>query len=200
MSAAKLAIAALLLAAHGLSSTEGNAQIFDTGEGTCMKCGHSELDTQRYVNSFLNQLFYYPDPIQQAAARTAIAASLYGLTATFEMHGNLSPDPVYSSVTIAITAEVKSALPTGSYKVTVTTPGGTSIAKVYALGNNKFDVDYPYAPGARRGGGGGGGGGPGGPRGPDQSDPGGGGGGAAKCTRTRYEERGHDMTVWCSRD
>jgi hypothetical protein len=185
MSAAKLAIAALLFAAHGLSSTEGIAQIFDTGQGTCMKCGHSELDTQRYVNSFLNQLFYYPDPVQQAAARAAIAAALYGLTATFEMHGNLSPDPIYSSVTIAITAEVKSALPTGSYKVTVTTPGGTSTTKVYALGYNKFDVNYPYAEGARESVEGGGSTRSGSPT------------GSTTCTRTRREDRDNDITIRC---
>jgi len=187
MSTIKLTIVSVLLALHGLSLHDVDAQIFDTGEGTCMKCGHSELDTQRYVNSFLNQLFFYPDPLQQAAARTAIAAALYGLTATFDMHGNLSPDPHYASVTIAITAEVKSGLLTGSYKVTVTTPGGLTIQKVYAIGNNKFDVSYPYAEGARQSVSGDGltvG------SGPD------GGTSGATCTRTR-EDRGDDTTVWC---
>lgn len=204
MRALRLATVAVLLSFTVLQSPAADAQILTTGEGVCRVCGHSEIDTQRYVNSFLNQMFF-PNRFD---TRTAVAASLYLLTATYTMHGRLSPEPNLSSVTIAITAEVANALPTGRYRVTTTTAGGETSTKTYAIGSERFSVFYPYAPGALNsardqvanpGGGGSGGrsgpqtsGGPGGIRGGSR--------GPAKCSRSRREDRRNETIVWCSRD
>ena len=147
MRAARLATVATLVLAGYLCASPAHAQvIFSTGVGVCKQCGHSERDTQRYVNSFLNQLFFP----QSVVNRTAVAASLYLLTATYTVHGRLSPDPQYSSVTITITAEIKNAIPTGSYHVTVVTPGGKVVKDIYPIGSEPFSVNGRYAPGAKR--------------------------------------------------
>jgi len=209
MRALRLATVALALSVSVLHVAPANAQIVTTGTGVCHLCGHAKLDTQRYVNSFLNQLFF-PN---SAPRRASVAASLYLFTATYTMYGKLSPDPQYNSVTIAITAEIKNAIPTGKYKVTVTTPDGTTTTKTYAIGAERFSVRHDYAPGAigepgtrnsRPGAKAGGGAGTG-----DRSGPpsGGGpryapgpGGRPAKCSRARLQARGNETVLWCSRD
>ena len=201
MRAQKWAAVALILAVTSIYSPNVSAQVLTTGEGVCKLCGDSELDTQRYVNSFLNQLFF-PNTLPR---RAAIAASLYMLTATYTMTGNLAPNPNLASVTIAITAELNKVIPTGRYKVTVTTPGGKTETKTYAIGNSRFSVKNGYKPGAVRdnvnpiGAGGNGHSGPPnrngqywrGSRGPQRP---------AKCSRARVEERGNETIAWCSRD
>jgi hypothetical protein len=185
-----------------------NAQVLDVGKGVCHPCGHAELDTQRYVNSFLNQMFFPNRP----ATRAAVATSLYLFTATYTMHGRVSPDPAYSSVTIAITAEVKNAIPTGKYHVTATTPSGETTSKTYAIGATRFSVRHDYAPGAVedrptiRSTGTGGKGGPGssGRSGPPSSGrpqwrPQG-SGRPAKCSRSWVTHRRNETTVYCSED
>ena len=209
MRALRLATVAIVLAMTLLQAPAANAQVLDVGTGVCRQCGHAELDTQRYVNSFLNQMFFPNRP----ATRAAVATSLYLFTATYTMYGSLSPDPNYASVTIAITAEVKNAIPTGKYHVTVTTPDGNTTTKTYAIGARPFSVRHDYAPGAieeepttSSGPGGKGGHGPGsggrsrpptggGPRsGPSGS------GRPAKCTRSRVTHRRNETTVYCSED
>jgi len=208
MRALRLATVALVLSTALLQAPAANAQIVTSGIGVCRLCGHSELDTQRYVNSFLNQLFFP----QSATRRAAIATSLYLLNATFTVYGRLSPDSQFNSVTISITAEVKNAIPTGKYRVTVTTPSGTTSTKTYAIGAERFSVRHPYVAGAlendrtnRRVPGGNGGGGPGsvgrsGP--PTGGSPGASprGGRSAKCSRSRVTHRGNETTVYCSWD
>lgn len=201
MRAQKWAAVALILAITSLYSPNASAQVFTTGKGVCRLCGDSELDTQRYVNSFLNQLFF-PNTLPR---RAAVATSLYMLTATFTMTGNLAPNPNLASVTIAITAELEKALPTGRYKLTVTTPGGNTVTQTYAIGSTRFSVKHGYKPGAKRrvvnpvGLGHGGHSGPpdrngqlqGGSRGPR---------GPARCSRARLEARGNETIAWCSID
>ena len=200
MRAQRWAAGALLIAVMSIYSPDVSAQVLTTGNGVCKPCGHSELDTQRYVNSFLNQMFF-PNSVLR---RAGIATSLYMLTATYTMTGNRSPDPGFSSVTIAITAEIEKALPTGRYRVTVTTPGGETSTKTYAIGASRFNVHQAYKPGAVRGissvvgiakparvG-------PpgrigqyiGGSHGPQ---------GRARCSRSRVEARGNETIAWCSR-
>jgi len=208
MRALRLATVALVLSTALLQAPAANAQIVTSGIGVCRLCGHSELDTQRYVNSFLNQLFFP----QSATRRAAIATSLYLLNATYTVYGRLSPDSQFNSVTISITAEVKNAIPTGKYRVTVTTPSGTTSTKTYAIGAERFSVRHPYVAGAlendrtnRRVPGGNGGGGPGsvGRSGPHTGgSPGASprGGRSAKCSRSRVTHRGNETTVYCSWD
>lgn len=212
----RLASVALALSVTALQAPEANAQIVTTGKGVCHLCGHAKLDTQRYVNSFLNQLFF-PN---SAVRRASVSASLYLFTATYTMYGRLSPDPQFNSVAIAITAEIKNAVPTGKYKVTVTTPDGTTTTKTYAIGAERFSVRHDYAPGAIEagsarqpgpGGKAGGGSGAGGHAGPGSdgrtgippsTNPGygpGRGGRPAKCSRSRREDRGNETILWCSR-
>lgn len=200
MTGLRLATIASVLLLAAMQTPIASAQvIITTGEGVCPQCGHSELDTQRYVNSFLNQLFFPPS----APRRAGIAASLYLLTATFTVHGRQSPDPQFASVTIAITAEVKNALPTGLYHVTFTTPGGDTKTKTYAIGSRRFSVRGEYAPGARRtkrlGIGN-----SGRPRPPGHSSSGPGPGPdprrPARCSRARLEARGNETIAWCSAD
>ena len=204
MRAVRLAAVAILFIAGFSYNAPVSAQVlFTTGSGVCKQCGHSELDTERYVHSFLNQLFFPNNPVR----RTAVATSLYLLTATFTMQGRLSPDPQFSSVTIAITAEVKNLLPTGSYHVTITTPGGKTETKTYAIGNKKFSLSKKYAPGAKRESTGSdvdlGGSGNSGPGGRPRSGPGSTSRPShyrpAKCSRSRMEARGNETTVYCSR-
>jgi len=205
MRAGRLATVATLVLVGYLSAPPAKAQvIFSTGVGVCKECGHSELDTQRYVNSFLNQLFFP----QSVVNRTAVAASLYLLTATYTIHGRLSPDPQFSSVTITITAEIKKALPTGSYHVTVVTPGGKSLAAVYPIGSEPFSVDGRYAPGAKRrgkrktravGSGGSGPGSHGGYPSPNSTHSGRDGSRSSNgCRRSRLEARGSETILYCS--
>ncbi len=199
MMALRLATVALFLLIVSVHTPIANAQILDTGEGRCGLCGHSERDTQRYVNSFLNQMFFP----RSGPARGFVAANLYLLSGTFTVYGNKSPDPNFDRITIAITAEVKNALPTGNYRVTATTPGGQTSTKLYAIGDTRFrvignlnfreepnfDSDTGVGSGARSGPSGGGG--PqirGGSRGP------------AKCSRRRREDRGNETIAWCSQD
>ena len=204
MRAARLATVATLVLAGYLCASPAHAQvIFSTGVGVCKQCGHSERDTQRYVNSFLNQLFFP----QSVVNRTAVAASLYLLTATYTIHGRLSPDPQYSSVTITITAEIKNAIPTGSYRVRAVTPSGKIVEDTYPIGREPFSVSDPYAPGAKRRGKktlgiGGSGTGPG-IR--DSYPPPnwtrtlrGSGGQPAGCGRARLEARGNETILYCS--
>ena len=208
MRSLRLATIATVLSMTLLQTPAANAQVLDVGDGVCPQCGHAELDTQRYVNSFLNQMFF-PN---SAARRAAVATSLYLFTATYSMHGSLSPDPNYASVTIAITAEVKNAIPTGKYHVTATTPSGDTTTKTYAIGARRFSLRHDYAPGAikdserdqrtgpgsiaRNGPGSGGRSRPptgGGPRsGPTGS------GRPAKCTRSRVSFRRNETIVYCS--
>jgi hypothetical protein len=200
MRAGRLAAVALFAIISSAHSSPAQAQvIFSTGDGVCKLCGHSELDTQRYVHSFLNQLFF-PNSVPR---RTAVAASLYLLTATYTMQGLRSPDPNFASVTISITAEVKNLLPTGNYHVTFTTPGGKTGTETYAIGKRKFSVRGKYAPGAVRdeseglvGGGSSGPGGrsrpaPGGLSPQSKHTP-------AACSRSRMEARGNETIVYCS--
>lgn len=204
MRAGRLATVAILLIATFSYASPVSAQVlFTTGVGVCLKCGHSELDTRRYVHSFLNQLFF-PNTVVR---RTSVAVSLYLFTATYTMHGRLSPDPEFSSVTIAITAEIKNMLPTGNYHVTVSTPGGKTSKATYAIGNQKFDVNEAYAPGARRltradryGSGAGGNSGPGtnGRSGPGGSSTWQRQGRPAACSRSRMEANGNETIVYCS--
>jgi hypothetical protein len=206
MRALRLATVAASLFIISIQTPTANAQIFDTGVGVCRLCGHSELDTQRYVNSFLNQMFFPRSALRSGV----IAADLYLLTATYTMYGRLSPDPSFSSVTVSITSEIKNVLPTGKYHVTVTTPGGVTSTEIYAIGRERFSVMDVYEPGARRvdedddssdvsvaSGGSGVRSGPpirvgsqirGGSRGP------------AKCTHLRREDRRNETIVWCSVD
>jgi hypothetical protein len=199
MRALRLATVALLLSVVSIHTPIANAQIFDTGEGRCVPCGHSERDTQRYVNSFLNQLFFP----RSAPARGFLAANLYLLTATFTMHGNQSPDPNFASVTIAITAEVKGALPTGNYRLTVTTPGGKTSTDTYVIGDTRFRVMGPLNPREESRSGAGFGFGSGGHSGPpirvgsqirssSRS--------RARCSRSRREDRLNETILWCSAD
>lgn len=184
--------------------SDASAQIFDNGRATCRWCGHSERDTQRYVNWFLNELFFYPGRVRQATARTAISVSLYLFTATFDIHGSLSPSRRYDTVTIAITAEVKKGIPSGRYIVTATTPGGKTSTKPYAIGNKRFSLSKAYAKGAvRNNGSGGRGGGGTGRSGPPPSDGGGSNRrprGGAKCSRSRRVDVGNETILFCSRD
>lgn len=211
MRAARLAtVAVFLLFAVAYTPAANSQVLFTTGVGVCKECGHSELDTQRYINSFLNQLFFP----ESGLSRTAIAASLYTLTATYTIYGRLSPDPNHSSVTIAITAEVKAAIPTGRYHVSVTTPAGTTQEKTYPIGSEPFSVTGEYAPGAKRKGRrgsrdkriatGGSGSGPAAQGGYSPagwiSRSGGGGRGPASCSRSRMEARGNETIVYCSVD
>lgn len=208
MRALRSASFALLVTSALLAAPVANAQILTSGVGVCRLCGHSDLDTQRYVNSFLNQLFFPNSTVRRAS----IAGSLYLFTATFTMYGRLSPDPLYASVTIAITAEVKNAVPTGKYRVTVTTPGGETTTETYAIGAERFSVWHPYAPGAieardghASGPGGKGSGGPGssGRSGPATSGSAvgpGSGNRPARCSRSRVESRRNETIVWCSVD
>lgn len=206
MRAARLAtVAAFLLVAFSYAPSVNAQVLFSTGVGVCRACGHAELDTQRYINSFLNQLFF-PNT---ALRRTSIAASLYMFTATYTMHGRLSPDPGHSSVTISITAEVRNAIPTGNYHVTATTPGGATHSKIYPIGDVRFNTKGKYAPGARRedsdkgqgrstgGGAGPGGNGRSGPPGSNGRNQGG-SGQPANCSRSRMVARGNETVVYCS--
>lgn len=210
MRALRLATIATVLLITLLQTPAANAQVLDIGKGVCPPCGHAELDTQRYVNSFLNQMFFPNRP----ATRAAVATSLYLFTATYTMEGRVSPDPAYSSVTIAITAEVKNAIPTGKYHVTVTTPSGDTTSKTYAIGSRPFSVRHAYADGAvdesktgrSAGSGSGGRNGPGssgrsGPpasKGPSSGPRG--SGRAAKCSRSRVTYRRNNTTIHCSED
>ena len=197
MRALRLATVALFITIASIHAPIANAQILDTGKGRCGLCGHSERDTQRYVNSFLNQLFFP----RSGPARIFVAANLYVLSGTFTMYGNRSPDPNFDRVTIAITAEVKNALPTGNYRLTVTTPGGKTSTKLYAIGDTPFRVTgnlgRPEEPrsGIRSGPGGSGRTGPptrvGGQIRSSSRRP-------AKCSRSRREDRGNETIVWCS--
>lgn len=217
MRALRLATVALTLSIAVLQASAVNAQIVTTGKGVCRLCGHAQLDTQRYVNSFLNQLFF-PN---SAVRRASIATSLYLFTATYTMYGRLSPDPLFNSVTVAITAEIKNAVPTGKYKITVTTPDGTTTTKTYAIGAERFSVRHDYAPGAIDAGGesqsGPGGKAGSGPGSGGRAGPGtngrwaiptsnhprygpGSGGRPAKCSRSRREDRGNETILWCSRN
>jgi hypothetical protein len=194
-----LATVALLLSVVSIHMPVANAQIFDTGEGRCGLCGHSERDTQRYVNSFLNQLFFP----RSVLARGFIATNLYLLTGTFTMHGMRSPDPNFASVTIAITAEVKNALPTGNYHVTVTTPGGKTSTKTYAIGNARFRVIGPLGSRARPSSGSGtgvGSSGLSGPPAPVVSPTQSNSRGAARCSSSRREDLSKETILWCSAD
>ena len=198
MRALRLAAIAVFLSIASFHTTTANAQIFDTGEGRCGPCGHSERDTQRYVNSFLNQLFF-PRSVPR---RGFVTANLYLLTATFTMHGGRSPDPNFASVTIAITAEVKNALPTGSYRVTVTTPGGKTSTSTYAIGDRRFRVMGPLVRRPDPSSGGGivvGSGGRSGPPTPVGGQIRPGSRGSARCSRSRREDRGNETIVWCSK-
>ena len=199
MRALRLASVALLLSVISIHAPIANAQVFDTGVGRCGPCGHSERDTQRYVNSFLNQLFFP----RSVSARGFVAANLYLLTATFTMHGNRSPNPDFASVTIAITAEVKRALPTGNYHVTVTTPGGKTSTATYVIGDTRFRVIGPLSPRAEsssRGGIGVGSNGHSGPptrvggqiRSSNRS--------RARCSRSRRQDLSKETILWCSAD
>jgi hypothetical protein len=204
MRALRLATVAASLIIISVHAPVAHAQIFNTGVGVCRSCGHSELDTQRYVNSFLNQLFFPRSTLRSSI----IAADLYLLTATYTMYGRLSPDPVFSSVTIAITAEIKNALPTGKYHVTVTTPGGVTSTRIYAIGGKRFSVAHEYEDGAKRvdeddsdSGSGGGIGGSGGRSGPPVSrgpQVGGAGRGAARCSQSRRQDLSRETILWCS--
>ncbi len=199
MRALRLATVAVSLLIVSNFTPIANAQILDTGDGLCRPCGHSEYDTQRYVNSFLNQMFFPKSALRSAT----IAASLYFFNGTYTMYGGRSQDPDFSSVTIAITAELKGALPTGNYRVVVTTPGGETTTSVYVIGNTRFRILGRFVPqdGSSRdnsfGVGSAGrsrpptGGGPqsrGGSRGP------------AKCSRSRREDRRNETITWCSQD
>lgn len=192
----RLATVAVFLAIVSVQSTTANAQILDTGEGRCGLCGHSERDTQRYVNSFLNQMFFP----RSGSVRGFVAANLYLLSGTFTMHGNQSPDPKFDRVTIAITAEVKNALPTGNYRVTVTTPGGQTSTKLYAIGDTRFvvvgNLNFAEETSSVTGAGGGRSGPPA-SRGPQVRA---GSRGPAKCSRSRREDRRNETIVWCSAD
>jgi hypothetical protein len=199
MRALRLATVAVLLSIVSLQSTTANAQIFDSGEGRCGLCGHSERDTQRYVNSFLNQMFFPRTTLN----RTFVATNLYLLTATFTMYGNRSPDPNFARVTIAITAEVKSALPTGNYRVTVTTPGGKSSTELYAIGDTRFRILGPFRFREERSSGPGSGAGSGGRSGPPTGGLGQTGGGShrsARCSRSRRQDLSMETILWCSAD
>lgn len=200
MRALRLAAVAVLLSITSILAPVANAQILDSGVGRCIMCGHSELDTQRYVNSFLNQMFFPRSLLDRAF----VVGNLYLLSATFTMHGGRSPDSDFASVSIALTAEVKNALPTGNYHVTVTTPGGKTSKGTYVIADTRFSINHPYAAGAvrrtarRAGPIGGGHSGPptsGGP-GPSQSRA----NRSAKCSRSRREDRGNETIAWCSQD
>ena len=200
MRALRLAAVAVLLSITSIHAPPANAQILDSGVGRCLMCGHSELDTQRYVNSFLNQMFFP----RTLLGRAFVAGNLYMLSATFTMHGNRSPDSDFASVSIAITAEVKNALPTGNYHVTVTTPGGKTSKATYVIGDTRFSVNHAYVPGAVRStarrtrliNGGHSGPPTGGGPGPSQSRP----RGSATCSRSCREDRNNETIAWCSRD
>jgi len=197
--ALRLATVAVFLSLVLIQPTTANAQIFDTGEGRCGLCGHSERDTQRYVNSFLNQMFF-PKSVPRSLT---IAASLYFFNGTYTMYGGRSPDPNFASVTIAITAEVKGALPTGNYRVTATTPGGKTSTKTYVIGDKPFRVIGRLAPRANSGSGNGIGLGSGGRSGPPTSvgrQPRASSRGSARCSRSRREDRGNETIARCSRD
>jgi hypothetical protein len=199
MRALRLAAVAVVLSIVSIHSTIANAQILDTGEGRCGLCGHSERDTQRYVNSFLNQMFFP----RTALGRSFVATNLYLLTATFTMYGNRSPDRNFASVTIAITAEVKNALPTGNYRVTVTTPGGKSSTKLYAIGDTPFRVIGPLGFREERSSSRSFGVGSGGRSGPPTGGSGqsrGGSQGPARCSHSRREDRAKETILWCSAD
>lgn len=191
---APVAIMALVLS---LNISTASAQIFDTGQGVCRWCGHSEKDTKRYVNWFLNELFFYPGRVQQKLARAGIATSLYLFTATFDIYGAVSPSSKYNVVTIAITAEIKKGIPTGRYMVTATTKGGKTSTKAYAIGNSKYSVGYGYARGAVQGGGSGGSVGRSGPPSGGSYIPPKRG---ARCSRSRRVDAGNETIVFCSRD
>lgn len=196
MRALRLATVAMSLIIVPLYTPIANAQILDTGSGVCRLCGHTETDTQRYVNSFLNQMFFP----RSGPTRGFIIANLYLLSGTFTMHGSRSPDPNFSSVTIAITAEVKGALPTGNYRVVVTTPGGQTSTKLYAIGNTRFvvtgnlDFEKDSKPDPRIGQGSGGESGrsSGGVQIPFRDTR------PARCSRTRRVDRGNETIVYCS--
>lgn len=201
MRASRMATVAVFLSIVLIQSTTATAQILDTGEGRCSLCGHSERDTQRYVNSFLNQMFFP----RSGSTRAFVAANLYLLSGTFTMHGARSPDANFDRVTIAITAEVKNALPTGNYRVTVTTPGGKTSTDLYAIGNTRFRVIGQLAfPEEQNSGRSSSGVGSGGRSGPPVWVRGvlvrGGSRGPAKCSRSRREDRGNETIAWCSRD
>jgi hypothetical protein len=194
MRAIRLATVAVFLAFISVQSTTVSAQILDTGEGRCGLCGHSEHDTQRYVNSFLNQMFFP----HNGSVRVFVAANLYLLSGTFTMHGNKSPDPNFDRVTIAITAEVKSALPTGNYRVTVTTPGGQTSTKLYAIGDTRFVVTGNLNFREETSSGGGAGGGRAAPPTSGGTAVRGGSRGPAKCSQSRREDRRYETILWCS--
>jgi hypothetical protein len=197
MRALRLATIALLLSVVSIHAPIANAQILDTGEARCKLCGHSERDTQRYVNSFLNELFFP----RSVPARAFVAANLYLLTATFTIHGARSPDSNFASVTIAITAEVKNALPTGNYRVTVTTPGGKTSTSTYVIGDTPFRVTGPLNP--RTGSSSGNGFGIGrrshsGPPIRDGSEIRSRSRSRTGCSRSRREDRWNETILWCS--
>ena len=205
MRALRLATVAASLLIISFQVPIASAQIFNTGVGVCRLCGHSELDTQRYVNSFLNQMFFPRSTLRSGF----IAADLYLLTATYTMYGRLSPDPDFSSVTVSITAELKNVLPTGRYQVTVTTPGGVTSTRIYAIGSERFSVVHDYETGAKRvdeeDEGGSGvkvtGGGSGARSGPPASralEIRGGSRGPAKCRQSRREDLRYETILWCS--
>ena len=199
MRALRLAAVAVVLSIVSIHSTTANAQILDTGEGRCSLCGHSERDTQRYINSFLNQLFFP----RSGLARGFVAANLYLLSGTFTIHGDRSPDPNFDRVTIAITAEVKNALPTGNYRLTVTTPGGKTSTQLYAIGDTRFRVigRLVFREDERSGRSTGvGSSGRSGPPTRVHGQVRAGSRGRAKCTRSRREDRGNETIVWCSQD
>ena len=201
MRALRLATIAASLLIVSTHAPLASAQILDTGVGRCIPCGHSERDTQRYVNSFLNQMFF-PNSVLR---RSTVVGSLYLFNGIYTMHGNRSPNEDFSSVTISVTAELKGALPTGNYRLVVTTPGGKTSTKTYAIGETRFvvrgrldgekdeDLEVDSATGT-----GAGGGGRSGPPSSGGSHILGGSRGPAKCSRSRREDRRNETITWCS--
>ncbi len=200
MRALRLATVAAVLLIASAQTPIANAQILDTGEGRCSRCGHSEQDTQRYVNSFLNQLFFPKSMLRSAS----IAASLYLFNGTYTIHGARSPDSNFDSVTIAITAELKGALPTGNYRVVVTTPGGRTSTQTYAIGDERFKVVgilVPRFESSADKSTDAGSGGPSGP--PSGGGPGKSQGGSrthARCSHSRRQDLSKETVLWCSID
>lgn len=199
MRALRLATVAVSLLVVSLHMPVASAQILDIGEGVCKRCGHSETDTQRYVNSFLNQLFF-PKSILRSAS---IAASLYLFNGTYTMYGARSADSDFDSVTIAITAELKGAVPTGNYRLVVTTAGGRTSTNTYAIGAQRFPVLGRIRPPSQSSSDNSAGVGSGGRSGPPTGGGPqirGGSRGPIKCTRGRTEHRRNETIAWCSID
>ncbi len=199
MRALRVATIATFLLIVSVHAPIANAQIIDTGEGRCSRCGHSEFDTQRYVNSFLNQLFFPKSFLRSAS----ISASLYFFNGTYTIHGGRSPDPDFDSVTIAITAELKGAVPTGNYRVVVTTPGGQTLTDTYAISDERFRVLGRLVPPEDSSTDNSTGVGSSGSSGPPSSGGThirGGSRGPAKCSRSRREDRRNETITWCSLD